>query len=467
MSNTNINIETGNVKTATRKFGLRDKLGYMFGDFGNDFFFIFASAFLMVFYTDIFGISPALTGMVFLVARLWDAVMDVAVGRFIDSRPATENGKFKPWIIRFAPILLVFGVLMFTKIPGLPNQFYLVYAFATYIIWGSLYSTVNIPYGAMASVITSDPVERASLSTFRSMGAAFAGMIVSAGVPMFVFINNKPDSGRFFIMAVVMAVLAMTCYILCYKLSTERIKVNEASQKKGSLGVSLKGLVKNRPFIAIVFASLVLIIAMLLSNSLNTYLYKDFFENTKALSLAGAVTILNVVIVAPAIAPLSKKFGKKESASAALFFSTVAYFMLYLIPTKNAYLFVALSFIGNLGYQYFNFMLWAFVTDVIDYQEYRTEMREDGTVYSVYSFMRKVGQAIAGAIGGVALGAAGYVAQAPKQTAEVAANIRNLATLIPAVSYLIVFLILAFAYPMTKEALTEVQAELERRRAGK
>jgi GPH family glycoside/pentoside/hexuronide:cation symporter len=392
--------------------------------------------------------------------------MDVAVGRFIDSRPATKNGKFKPWIIRFAPILLIFGVLMFTKIPALSNQFYLVYAFATYIIWGSLYSTVNIPYGAMASVITSDPVERASLSTFRSIGAAFAAMVVTAAVPMFVFVNNRPDSNRFFMMAVIMAVLAMTCYILCYKLSTERITV-AASEKKGSLVVSLKGLVKNRPFIAIVFASLVLIIAMLLSGSLNTYLYKDYFENTKALSLSGAITILNVVIVAPAIAPLSKKFGKKESASVALLFSAVAYFLLYLIPIKNAYLFVGLNFIANLGYMLFNFMLWAFVTDVIDYQEYRTEMREDGTVYSVYSFMRKVGQAIAGAMGGLALGAAGYVAKAPQQAPEVITNIRNLATLIPAVSYLLVFLILAFAYPMTKEALTEIQAELDRRRTGK
>lgn len=469
MNNININAKTNTDKIVPliRKFGMRDKIGYMFGDFGNDFFFIFASSFLMVFYTDVFGVNPAITGMVFLVARVWDAIMDVAVGRFIDSRPTTPKGKFKPWIIRFAPILLIFGILMFTKIPGLPNQFYLVYAFATYIIWGSLYSAVNIPYGAMASVITSDPVERASLSTFRSMGAALANMIISAVIPMFVFINNKADSNRFFIMAVIMAGLAMICYTLCYKLSTERIKPVIPSDKKGSLGASLKGLMKNRPFIAIVFASLVLIIAMLLSLSLNTYLYKDYFGNTKALSLSGFITILNLVIVAPAVAPASKKFGKKESASAALFFSAAAYFLLYFIPTKNAYLFVVLSFIGNLGYQYFNFMLWAFVTDVIDYQEYRTEMREDGTVYSVYSFMRKIGQAIAGAMGGIALGLAGYVAKAPQQTAEVASNIRNLATLIPAVSYLIVFLILAFAYPMTKEALTEVQAELERRRSDK
>lgn len=458
MTNTNNNI------TSTRKFGLRDKLGYMFGDLANDFMFILGSAFLMVFYTDIFGINPAIIGTLFMVARLWDAFMDVVAGRFVDSRPNTKNGKFRLLVVRCAPIYLIFSVLMFTKIPGMSNQFYLVYAFATYIIWGSLYSFVVIPYGSMASVITNDSVERASLSTFRNIGASIAATAVTAIVPMVVFVNNKPNGDRFFIITVVLAVVAMICYTLFYKLTIERTVIVKPAEKKGNLGASLKGLAKNRPFIVLVSASLVLVIAMLLSGSLNNYLYKDYFENTKALSLAGLVSVLNVIVVAPAVAPISKKFGKKESASAALLFSAVAYFLLFLFPTKNAFLFVGLNFIANLGYMLFNFMLWAFVTDVIDYQEYRTEVREDGTVYSIYSFARKIGQALAGAVGGVALQVAGYVAKAPQQTAEVASNIRKLATLIPAVAYLIVFLILAFGYPMTKEALTEIQAELERRR---
>lgn len=455
-----ININNSKLDPSTRKFGLRDKIGYMFGDFGNDFFFIFASSFLMVFYTDVFGISPALTGVVFLVARLWDAFMDVAVGRFVDARPTTKNGKFKPWIIRCSPLLLIFGVLMFTKIPGLSNNAYLIYAFATYIIWGSLYSTVNIPYGSMASVITSDPVERASLSTFRTMGATLANLIIGVVVPMVVFVNNKADSNRFFVVAIIMAVLAMTCYTLCYKLSTERIVQKSASNEvKGNIGASLKGLAKNRPFLALVSASLILIFAMLITLTLNTYLFKDYFQNAKALSLVGMITILNLVIVAPAIAPLIKKFGKKESASVALLYSSIAYFLLFLFPIKNAYIFVALSFIANLGYVYFNFMLWAFVTDVIDYQETITGKREDATIYSFYSFARKVGQAIAGVIGGVALQAAGYV-KAPHQTAEVASNIRSLATLIPAVAFFIVFLCIKFWYPMTKQKLEKLQIDL-------
>lgn len=452
--------------TVTRKFGLKDKLGYMFGDLANDFMFILGSAFLMVFYTDIFGINPAIIGTLFMVARLWDAFMDVVAGRFVDSRPTGKDGKFRLLVIRCAPIYLIFSVLMFTKIPGMSNQFYLVYAFATYIIWGSLYSFVVIPYGSMASVITNDSVERASLSTFRNIGASIAATAVTAVVPIVVFVNNKPDGNRFFIITVIMAVIAMICYALFYKLSIERTVIIKPVEKKGNIGASLKALAKNRPFLVLVSASLVLVIAMLLSGSLNNYLYKDYFENTKALSLAGLISVLNVIVVAPAVAPISKKFGKKESASAALLFSAIAYFLLYLFPTKNAFLFVGLNFVANLGYMLFNFMLWAFVTDVIDYQEYRTEIREDGTVYSIYSFARKIGQALAGAVGGVALQLSGYVAKAPQQTAEVAGNIRNLSTLIPAVAYLIVFLILAFGYPMTKEALTEIQAELERRRKG-
>lgn len=457
------NNETNKV-LSTKKFGINDKLGYLFGDFGNDFFFMFASSFLMVFYTDVFGISPALTGTVFLVARLWDAFMDVTAGRFMDSRPTTKNGKFKPWIIRISPILLIFGILMFTKIPGLSSNAYLIYAFATYIIWGSLYSFVNIPYGAMASVITSDSVERASLSTFRTTGASLAQVIIASAVPAVAFVNNKADSGRFFTTAVIMAILAMVCYILCYKLSTERIVATVPVKKKNNIFVSLKGLSKNRPFISQISASLILILAQLLSGSINTYLYKDYFENTAALSLAGLITILNIVIIAPSVGTIIKRFGKKEAASVALLFSSIAYFLLFLIPTHNAYLFVVLNFIANLGFTFFNFMLWAFVTDIIDYQESITGEREDGTVYSFYTFARKVGQAIAGVFGGLALQIAGYVPGA-HQTAEVAGNIRNLATLIPAIAYFIVFLCLAFWYPMNKAKTEQLARDLEKKRA--
>lgn len=448
------------------KFGFKDKIGYMFGDFGNDFFFIFVASFLMLFYTDVMGISGTIVGLLFLGARIWDAVMDVTWGRFIDSRPARKNGKFKPWMMRMAFPLVIFGVLMFTKIPGMSDRFYLIYAFATYIIWGSLYSTVNIPYGSMASVITSDPTERASLSTFRSIGASIAGVVTSVVVPLVVFVNNKADAGRFSLIAIVFAVLAMICYSLCYFLSTERI-VNNGEEKKLYWKVTLAGMKRNRPLISLICAALVLLISTMLCSSMNAYMFKDYFHNTKALSIAGLISGVTPILIAPFIAPIIKKFGKKESASVSVLVAAISYFLLFLLPISNVNVFLGIMFVGYLGIGLFNTTIWAFVTDVIDYQEYLTDTREDGTIYSMYSFARKIGQAIAGGLSGAALSAVGYVAGASAQTEQVSASIKSFATLTPAIAYLIVFLILTFIYPLNKKELEELTKNLRERHETK
>jgi len=257
-----------------RPFGLRDKVGYLLGDFGNDFFFLLTSTFLMVFYTDIFHISAATVGVLFMVARLWDAFADVAWGRFIDTRPTTKNGKFKPWILRMSFPLVFTGVLMFTTIPGMSDGFYLAWAFVTYIVWGTLYSTVNIPYGSMASVMTADPVERTTLSTWRTVGASLAGLIINVLGPMIVFVDNKISADRMFMTACIFGVLAIACYIGCYKLSTERIEAPAKEVKKGDFLRSIKSLVKNKPFLWVLTASLMTMLTSFIVMAVNTYLFK-------------------------------------------------------------------------------------------------------------------------------------------------------------------------------------------------
>jgi len=451
-----------------RKFGIKDKIGYMLGEFGNDFMFMMPTSFLMLYYTDILGISAVTVGYVLIVAKIWDAFADVFIGRFMDLRPNSKNGRFRPWLMKFSPFLVVFFILMFTKISCISGNGTIIYAFATYLIWGTLYSTVNIPYGSMASVITSDPIERASLSTFRSMGSAIAIASITSIVPAVVFVNNAPDEKRFFLAAVALGLLAMISYYLCYKLTIERVeKIVDGNKKnKLNLGETLIQLTKNRPFMAIIAASIVLLLAQMITSTLNAYLFKDYFHNTKAMSISGMITLLNLVIVAPAIAPLSKKFGKKEMASGGLLVASILCFIIFILPIKNAYLFVILNYIASLGYNLFYFTTWAFLTDCIDYQEYRTESREDGTIYSIYSFTRKIAQAIAGGLGAFVLGAIGYSGQAAEQTIEVASKIRNVALLTPAISYFIVFLIMTFIYTMNKEAIEEVHNELQRRREG-
>lgn len=459
--------ETAAANTEVRKFGMRDKLGYLFGDFGNDFFFILVSSFLMVYYTDIFNISAATVGLLFLIARLWDAVADVTWGRFIDTRKSSKHGKFKPWIFRMSFPLVLSGVLMFVKIPGMSDGFYMAYAFVTYIVWGTLYSTVNIPYGSMASVITSDPVERTTLSTFRTMGAMLASLIINVVGPLLLFVDNKADADRFLLGAIIFGLLSISCYMACYKLSTERVVMPESKEQNNNLGKTLKGLVKNRPLLSILAASLIFMVCTMLIGAVNVYLFKDYFRNAAALSLVGLIQTAAVFIAIPLAKPCVAKFGKKETAAAGMLLAAVVYTLLYFLPNLTAIQFVAVSAVGMFGFAFFNLVVWAFVTDVIDYHEYITGLREDATVYSVYSMARKIGQAIAGGIGGFAIAVVGYDAAREAQTQEALDGIYTLGTLVPAGIYLLIFLILVFLYPLNKQRTNQLAVDLEEKRKGR
>ncbi|MFB3160191.1 glycoside-pentoside-hexuronide (GPH):cation symporter [Neobacillus sp. 179-J 1A1 HS] len=447
-----------------RQFGIRDKFGYLFGDLGNDFFFTFTSTFLLVFYTDIFHIHPATVGVLFLIARLWDAVADVTWGRFIDTRKSTNHGKFKPWILRMSFPLVLTGILMFVKIPGMSNGFYLAWAFVTYILWGTLYSTVNIPYGSMASVITDDPVKRTTLSTWRSMGGMLAALIINVIVPLVVFVDNKMDENRIFMVALVFGILAMTCYIACYKLSTERVTGLVTEKQKLNLGSTMKGLIKNKPLISFLVVSLIFMVSTLLSSAVTTYLYKDYFGDTKLLSLGGLIGMISIFLAMPLAKPLVARFGKKEIAASGLAVAAGISLLLYFLRDLSAIQFVLISAISAFSLGFFTILIWAFVTDVIDYHEYLTNIREDATVYSIYSMARKIGQAISGGIGGFAIGAVGYNAELMEQSQIALDKIYSLATLIPAIIYFVMFLILVFLYPLNKKRTIQLTTDLAERR---
>jgi glycoside/pentoside/hexuronide:cation symporter, GPH family len=452
---------------AVRPFGMKDKLGYLFGDFGNDFFFILVAAFLMVFYTDVFHLNPAAVGGLFFAARLWDAFADVTWGRFIDTRKAGKNGKFRPWILRMSLPLVITGVLMFVHIPGMTDGFYLAYAYVTYILWGTLYSTVNIPYGSMASVITGDPVERTALSSWRTLGGNLAGLIINVVGPMILFVDNKADANRFLLGAIIFGVLAIACYMACYKLSVERIVMDETNKPKASFGKTVKGLGKNKPLIVFLTLSLLFLVCFMLIGTVNVYLFKDFFGNAKALSMVGLLQSIAVFVGMPMVRPLVSKFGKKEVASGGILLAAVVYAVLYFLPNLTSTQFIGVLTIGMFGYGIFNLVIWAFVTDVIDYHEYLTGLREDGTVYSIYSMARKIGQAVAGGLGGVAIAAVGYTAGAEKQTSEALQGIHTLGTLVPAIILGVVFLMLVFLYPLNKKRTAQLAIDLAERRSSK
>ena len=271
-----------------------------------------------------------------------------------------------------------------------------------------------------------------------------------------MFVNNEADPDRFLMAAIMFGILSIACYMACYKLSTERIAMKETQAKNLNLGKTLKGLLKNKPLLSILAASLTFMMLTMLVGAANVYLFKDYFGNASVLSMAGLIQAVAVFVAIPLAKPLVARFGKKEVASAGMLLAGVVYLLLYFLPNLTAIQFIAVSAVGMFGFAFFNIVVWAFVTDVIDYHEYLTGLREDGTVYSVYSFARKVGQAIAGGIGGMVIGAVGYNATLETQTESVLDGIYALGTLVPAVVYLLIFFILVFLYPLNKQRTNQL-----------
>lgn len=467
-----------NPEKSIRPFGIRDKIGYLFGDLGNDFFFMLASSFLTVFYTKVLGVEGAVVGTLFLVARFVDAITDLTMGRIVDRAKPGRDGRFRPWIRRMCVPVVLAGILMFIPSAAtLPMGWKIAYIYATYLLWGSFcYTGINIPYGSMASVLTEDPVQRSSLSTFRSVGAAIASVAVTFVVPLIIY--ETGDSGaqvvigdRFFPLALVFAVLALACYLLCYRMTTERVQLRKGPGKNEKLGPALLRIVHNRALLAIIAAAIILLLSMLLVQNFNNFLFADYFNNKVALAVAGLLGTASTLILAPFAGMLIARYGKRECSIAALLFAALAYFAVFLLRVQNPWIFCVFSFLGGLGVGLFNLMVWAFITDIIDAQEVRSGVREDGTIYAVYSFARKIGQALAGGLGGYALQLIGYQSSAlgenVVQTPQVVQRIYTVSTIVPAVSYFLVALILLFWYPLTKRVVEENGKLLKERRASK
>lgn len=461
----------------TRPFGMRDKIGYMFGDFGNDFTFILQVMFFMLFYTKVVGINPVHVGTLFLVARILDAFTDVGMGMIVDRSKPRRDGKFKPWIRMGAIPVAVASALMYQSFIAGWDSYgaRIAWMVVTYLLWGSItYTMINIPYGSMASVISADPKHRAELSVWRSTGANLAFLIISVVLPLVVYVQVDGvatlDPARMTWAAIIMAAFAVLFYALLYVNVEERVVVQrDPNAKHEGIGQLFKAMGSNRALLGIVLAALLLLIGNLLISAMIGYLFLDYFNSTSLQSVASLAALLPtfaLIVIAPWLAT---RFGKRETAVAAMLIGglvLVATSFLDLRGIPAGY--VVLYALGQFMVAVFNFLIWAFITDVIDHQEVRTGQRDDGTIYAVYSWARKLGQAIAGGIGGWALGAIGYQTAtggaAVVQAEETVRGIYQLSTLWPGLLFIGVALVLQFVYPLSKKAVESNVTTLAERR---
>ena len=456
-------------QTRERPFGLLDKVGYLLGNAGNDFTFTFASVFLLVFYTKVLGIPSALVGTMFLLARFVDAFTDVTMGRIADRRSPSRGGKFRPWLLWMSgPVALASFLMYQSALAGAAMWLRVAYMFVTYLLWGSVfYTAVNIPFGSMASVISGEADHRVALSTARSIGSVVVNLLVGVGAPALLYTadaagNQLVRPEMFPRLAAIFSLLAVVCYLACYAMTVERVRADRRpNAPRVSFGETVRALVTNRALVGIVLASIGVLAAQLLNQTINQYLFIDYFRDKNGVMIMSAVSMLPGLLLAPVAVPISRRFGKKEVGVFGSLCGAAACFLLFLLRTRSMWVYILVNFFGFLGFGVFNLIMWAYITDVIDDREVRTGHREDGTVYAVYSFARKVGQALAGGLGGWTLGWIGFDESATVQTEAVTGGIYVIATLIPAILYALVALCLGVIYPLGRKRVEENIAALK------
>lgn len=450
-------------KKQIRPFGVKDEIGYVFGDMAGSFVNLFVDAYFLIFCTSVLGISAGWMGTLFLVARLWDAINDPIMGSFPDRWMIGKSGdKFKPWIKIFMIPLALSGVLCFLNVPleGIALHAYVAFA---YVLYGMSYTGTSMPFGAMASVVSDDPIQRSKLSRARSIGGTIVGIVGLSIVPVVCF--DKQSNilpGRFTLIAVVFGVLSIISYFVLLNLTQERIRQNVEKAEKFNYGKVLKATVHNRPLIGVMVATLGSMLFITGSNQVRSYIFKEYYARTDVMSIISLATIPILVICFPLVPKLVAKFGKKTTLMAAIISSTIFSVIPVVMEIKNVYVYSALVVLGTIGQTVFTMLIWALVTDCLDYSEWKFHERSDGSMYSLYTFSRKIGSTIASTGVSFGLAAIGFVSGSNVvQTAEAVNGIYFLVNIIPVVTCALELIGVGLIFNLNKETTEQMYAELK------
>ncbi|MBT2573742.1 MFS transporter [Bacillus sp. ISL-51] len=439
------------------KLSLKEKVSYGFGDFGNGFMFDLGQIYLLKFFTDVAGIPAAFAGSIFLVSKLFAAVTDPIVGSAIDYRKNIgPRGKFRPYLLFGSIVLAILTVLIFVS-PDVSVTWKLVYAYASYMLWGVAYSFVNIPYGSLGAAITQDAEDRTALSAFRQIGSLGALLITSVIViPILVQFDNV-HIGYPAVMGM-MAVIGIAGFMICYRNCKERIIVRDAPKEKLSAGAVLKSFIGNKPLLTVVFMTIFSISAYNIKSAMLVYFAQYNLHNAELMSYLSFIIIGSSFLGVLFLPKLVKRFGKKQTVIIGFAVSAAADAVNFCLPA-NVYVFTILASIAFIGISIPNGITWALVSDIIDYGEWKTGERKEATTYSLFNFSRKLAQSLSGFLSGVGLSLIGYVPNV-SQTAGTLIGIKGLLLLYPAAALLCAMLIIGFMYKLTDKQHAELVQEL-------
>lgn len=442
-----------------KPFGMRDKIGYAFGDFGCNMSFAFINNYLMLFYVTCMKIKPEHFAIIILLAKIFDAINDPIIGGLCDATKPRKDGKFKPWIKWASLPLLISSIVMFIYVPAAPYAVKVAMCLGLYCIWSISYTSVNVPYGSMQSVITNKSDERSALSTWRSIGAMAAQIPIMVVLPMLVFDKDDNPRGNLFILFVaVMGVLGFISFILVRKMTIERIEPEVNSEKaKFNYLQTLISFFKNRHMLGVTISTVAYLALMMTVTNSMQYIFMCYFQNTKLITIASMLAGMPVVLGIVAVKPLQKKFTKKQLCTYPFIISAIASGIATFVKFENPFIWIALIAVAMFGSAFYLVLMWALVADCIDYQEMKTGRREEGSIYATYSLFRKIAQGVGASLISVCLSLTGYNENlsALEQAAGVPENIYFMTGFLPFIGSIICLVSMHFLYNLGDEPITK------------
>ena len=458
------------------KLTLREKLCYGCGDFASCLFWAAFSTFLFIFYTDVFGISAAAAGTLLLVTRVLDAVVDPIVG-MLAARTVTRWGKFRPYLLWFCLPYAIIGVLMFTT-PGLGPTGKLIWAYATYCGMMVVYTAINIPYTSLMGVISANPIERTTVSSFKFVFAFSAGLIVKFSLPRMTAFFGASDPARgWTITFMFIGAIAVVFFLITFFGTKER--VHPPAEQKTSVGRDLGDLFTNGPWLVLLAATVTFILFVATRSTITAH-YLKYYVGSQTLTLpwSSAPQIYTYEKIASVFLPVGDagsivgvlmvgwfagRVGKKP-AFLILFAASLALTLaFYWMKPNQLYWMTALQFLGSATGGPLSVLLWAMYADTADYGEWKKGRRATGLVFSASTMSQKAGWAIGGVVVGFMLDAAGFLPNVT-QSAKVLDSLVWLMSVVPAVIGVLAFALFCL-YPLNEAKMSQIETELKARRA--
>ena len=453
-----------------RKFGIRDSIAYALGDLGCNMSFALKGT-MAIFWTQ-FMKMDLWYALLLIVVQVWDAINDPLIGSIIDAdKRKYKRNKFLAYIWAGSIGLIVGGACCFLPFPDAPVWAKFIIFIAGYVVWDAFYTVANVPYGSLLSLISNNVKDRASLSAWRSVGSIFGNMLPMVILPFIIYDKDNNLIGeRVFIAALIMGVLGFICFQIMIKNTEIRVNTDvEIGEEAPKFNVfkAFGNFIKNRPAVGATVAAMGMFIGMQGATTAVTVIFQSYYHNVQISGIVQLFAMIPIVVFTPLARVCVAKFGKKELATFGAIVSMVSGLGLFVVMPQNTNLdlviYIVCQLIFSLGLGIYSTVSWAMMGDAIDYNEWKTGKREEGTVYSLHSFFRKLAQGIGPSLVLVVMVAFGYVgANEGNQTWDVAINMRYIVACTYMFSAILQFIGLGLIYNLDKKTLAKMNKELGR-----